>query len=124
MATQSKKQILNKKEKEICQKVVDGRESVEKKRAVALLALNDGVTRTQASVISGLTIGQVNYLVNIFNKKRMDIFSEEITGKLKPGKNEKKSKKQKKEKKKDKKKKKGNKDKSAKRKKSKKKKQE
>jgi hypothetical protein len=44
-------------------------------RATALLALHAGDTQSSAAIISGLTIGQVRYIVSRFRRLGMDALS-------------------------------------------------
>jgi hypothetical protein len=97
--------LLSTKEQEICT-TLSSQRTLQGKRAKALLALNDGDTQVIAAKKSGLSYGQVKYLLTIFRKKHMSVFPEKAkTGtESKPMKKTKaqKSKKTKKEKKKDK----------------------
>jgi transposase-like protein len=72
------------------------------KRAIALLAIDDGVTQAEAAQQAGLTPGQVKYWLDKFRQVRMQIFPEEVlkdqepeaaakAGKSKAKKNKKKS---------------------------------
>ena len=100
MAKQNGEKLLTKKEIEICQKITNAADKLASKRARALLALNEGVTRAIAAEQSGLTLGQVRYLLTAFNEKHLAIFPEDtskpthtIEKKIKASKDKKKTKK-------------------------------
>jgi hypothetical protein len=48
------------------------------KRAIALLAIDEGATQAEAAQQAGLTRGQVKYWLGKFRQVRMQIFPEEI----------------------------------------------
>ena len=48
------------------------------KRAIALLAIDDGATQAEAAQQAGLTPGQVKYWLSKFRQVRMQIFPEEV----------------------------------------------
>lgn len=70
-----KQSLLSPEQKKCCQAIVDERKGRESQRAAALLGLESGMTQTQAAESSGLTIGQIRYLLTIFRRKAMDMFS-------------------------------------------------
>lgn len=82
MAHSKKSKLLSKKEQELCQHIALSDENLAGKRAKALLALNDGVTRAIAAENSGLTDGQLKYLLSAFTLKRLSIFPEDIFSSL------------------------------------------
>ena len=67
------KSLLSIKEQEFCNNLSSQR-TLQGKRAKALLALNDGDTQVIAANKSGLTYGQVKYLLSVFRKQGMGIF--------------------------------------------------
>ena len=69
--------LLTSPEQAICKQIAD-HEAPHSQRAVALLALNENGTQTQAAEESGLSVGQVKYWVAEFRKKRLDIFPETL----------------------------------------------
>jgi outer membrane biosynthesis protein TonB len=71
-----KQALLKSRDKTICEKLSSQR-TLEGKRAKALLALNDGDTQVIAANKSGLTYGQVKYLLSVFRKQGMSIFPEQ-----------------------------------------------
>ncbi len=48
------------------------------KRAIALLAIDDGATQAEAAQQAGLTPGQIKYWLSKFRQVRMQIFPEEV----------------------------------------------
>ncbi|HDR04404.1 MAG TPA: helix-turn-helix domain-containing protein, partial [Candidatus Marinimicrobia bacterium] len=66
---------LNADELDICQKISADEQNLHQKRAIALLALDDGKSRSEAASISGLSPGQVKYLSAKFLKNRIAILS-------------------------------------------------
>jgi len=68
-----KKTLLSTKEFEICTNL-NSQGTLEGKRAKALLALNDGDTQAMAAKKSGLSYGQVKYLLTVFRKKGLALF--------------------------------------------------
>lgn len=48
------------------------------KRAVALLAVDEGATQSEAAQQAGLTVGQVRYWLGKFRQVRMEIFPDQI----------------------------------------------
>lgn len=71
--------FLSTKERKTCLKYCQVDDEITSKRAKALLALDEGYTQVKAGVVSGLTRGQVNYLVTLFRNKGMDLFSQETS---------------------------------------------
>jgi hypothetical protein len=66
--------LLNEKEHKACLKLCVADDEITRNRAKALMALDEGCTQSKAGTLSGLTRGQVNYLVVLFRKKGMDLF--------------------------------------------------
>lgn len=66
--------LLSSKERVACQAVVAKQSGLASQRAAVLLALAEGTTQIKAAELSGLTIGQIRYLLTIFRRKGMDIF--------------------------------------------------
>ena len=69
--------LLTPQEREICQILASGK-SLDIQRAHALLALDEGATQSQAAQQSGLTRGQVKYLLGKFREERLTLFPEGI----------------------------------------------
>jgi hypothetical protein len=65
--------ILDGEELDLCQKIAADNKNLFYKRAIVLLALNDGKSRREAADISGLSPGQVKYIAAKFLKIRTDI---------------------------------------------------
>jgi hypothetical protein len=75
--TQISDSLLTEKERTYCQSIAQSGEGLMNKRAAALLALDDGSTRAEAGERSGLTLGQVRYLLATFRQKRLGMFTKE-----------------------------------------------
>ncbi|MEZ4600108.1 MAG: hypothetical protein R2940_10025 [Syntrophotaleaceae bacterium] len=71
----ARKVILSAEEKIRCLALVDLRAGLDSQRAAALIALDQGVTQGVAAGQSGLTLGQVRYLLQIFLRDRMEVFN-------------------------------------------------
>jgi hypothetical protein len=69
--------LLSVKEQISC-KNLSSQRTLEGKRAKALLALNDGDTQVGAAKKSGLSFGQVKYLLTAFRKNGLSIFPEAV----------------------------------------------
>lgn len=67
--------LLSTQEQAVC-KNLSSQRTLEGKRAKALLALNDEDTQVVAAKKSGLSYGQVKYLLTIFRKKGLSVFPE------------------------------------------------
>lgn len=59
-------------------KVISSGNDLHGQRAIALLAIDEGVTQEQAGRRAGLTAGQVKYWLGRFRLMRMDIFPEQV----------------------------------------------
>ena len=66
--------LLTISEKSACRKLANANSGLESQRAAALLAVAAGKTQAEAAEESGLTHGQVRYLVATFRRKRMTMF--------------------------------------------------
>jgi len=66
--------LLKEQELEHCQRIAN-RRTTHGKRAIALLAVHEGQTQTQAAAKSGLTPGGVRYWIGKFRAQRLGIFS-------------------------------------------------
>ena len=75
--------LLSTKEQAVC-KNLSSQRTLEGKRAKALLALSDGNTQAIAAKKSGLSYGQVKYLLTIFRKKGLSVFPEITEAEKKP----------------------------------------
>lgn len=79
----TKTSLLSTKEQLICSKI-STLKTMEGKRAKALICLNDGDTQTATAEKSGLSYGQVKYLLSVFRKKGLSIFPEMKVTEKKP----------------------------------------
>ncbi len=75
--------LLSTKEQAVC-KNLSSQRTLEGKRAKALLAVSDGDTQAIAAKKSGLSYGQVKYLLTIFRKKGLSVFPEITKAEKKP----------------------------------------
>jgi transposase-like protein len=76
--------LLSPDERNACRRVAAGT-APHSQRALALMALDQGVTQSEAGELSGLSQGQVRYWRDRFREKRLSIFPEDIrTGAEKP----------------------------------------
>lgn len=66
--------LLTAEERDACQKVAASGAGLASQRATALLAINQGATRAQAFEQTGLTSGQIGYLLRAFRQKRLALF--------------------------------------------------
>jgi len=76
--TKSTTQLLTAAEQGICQKIVTQDADVAGQRAATLLAINEGVSQAEASEQTGLTAGQIRYLLTAFGKKGLAIFPDDV----------------------------------------------
>ena len=77
----SKDNLLTAQEQAVCMQI-SKREAPHSQRALALLALNEGDTQGQAANKSGLSAGQVKYLVARFRNHGLEIFPDAILDKI------------------------------------------
>ena len=89
MAKVEKTRLITKKEQKYCKQVAAQDKGLASQRAKVLLAINDGASRAMASETSGLTPGQIQYLLKVFKIKRLAIFPESESVKEKTSKNKK-----------------------------------
>ena len=73
-ATSTESRLLLPEERKVCINMAQG-DVPHNQRALALLALDQGVTQADASELSGLTIGQVRYWRDKYRQQRLEIFS-------------------------------------------------
>lgn len=88
MAEKDTSTLLNQEQQTICQDIAAKKSGIDSQRAEALLAVDSGQTQAKAAEISGLTAGQVRYLITNFKKKGLDIFPEELRIAKKPAEKE------------------------------------
>jgi len=69
---------LNRHEQESCEKIALSAEGLASQRATALLVLASGASKAEAARKSGLTTGQLRYLLTAFADKRLNIFPEGV----------------------------------------------
>jgi outer membrane biosynthesis protein TonB len=65
--------LLTIEEQDVCQKIAASG-GLASQRAAALLAIDQGATRAQTSEQTGLTLGQIGYLLHVFGQKHLDLF--------------------------------------------------
>lgn len=70
--------LLSNDDKIICQSISQGEDSIYKKRAIALLSINDGNTQVKAAEDSTLSVGQVRYFLLKYKNLGLSCFPEEI----------------------------------------------
>jgi len=68
--------LLEPQERVLCEQIAN-RQPPHSQRAQALLAIDKGETHAEASRLSGLSAGQVNYWLGRFRTSRMNIFPSE-----------------------------------------------
>jgi len=73
--TQMGGRLLDEEQQVILQNIAKFGKDRTKARAVALLALDEGVTRSEACERSGLSLGQIKYLLATFHQKGMELFT-------------------------------------------------
>ena len=73
--TQMGGRLLDEEQQVILQNIAKFGKDRTKARAVALLALDEGVTRGEACERSGLSLGQIKYLLATFHQKGMELFT-------------------------------------------------
>jgi hypothetical protein len=76
--TRSTVRLLTAVEQDVCRKIASLDRATVGQRAKALLEINDGATRASASQQTGLTMGQIRYLLNTFRKKGLAIFPDDV----------------------------------------------
>lgn len=79
--------ILTPKEVSICKTVADLDIKLLSLRAQALLFIHEGYTQADTAAETGLSIGQVRYLMIIFKKKGINIFPKSLLDAVKTEKN-------------------------------------
>lgn len=77
-ASHKSDRLLSGGERSVCQNIAQSGEGLNKQRAAALLVIDGGLTRAEAGRLSGLTLGQVRYLLATFRQKRLGMFTEEV----------------------------------------------
>lgn len=82
--TQMGGKLLDEEQQIILQNIAKFGKDRTKARAVALLALDEGVTRGEASERSGLSLGQIKYLLATFHQKGMALFTGYSFGEAEP----------------------------------------
>jgi hypothetical protein len=81
---QSTPPLLSAQEQAVCQKIAAQHPDVAGQRAATLLAINGGATQTEAAAQTGLTAGQIRYLLTAFRQKRLAIFPNELLSPAQP----------------------------------------
>jgi hypothetical protein len=67
--------LLTEEERDTCQEIAAAGDELAGQRAAALLAIDEGATRAQASQQTNLTLGQIGYLLHAFQQKRLAMFA-------------------------------------------------
>ncbi|MBN1978579.1 MAG: helix-turn-helix domain-containing protein [Anaerolineae bacterium] len=75
--------LLTVEEQDACQKITASG-GLASQRAAALLAMDQGATRAQASEQTGLTSGQIGYLLRAFRQKHLGLFPDAEAGEAQP----------------------------------------
>lgn len=78
IVAQTNDRLLSEAERNFCEHLAQSGEGLSNQRAAALLFLDSGSTRAEAGVQSGLTLGQVRYLLAAFRQKRLSMFMEGV----------------------------------------------
>ena len=76
--TNTSGKLLFIEEQDVCQKIAEVDAGVASIRAEALIAIDEGVSKSQVSERLGLTPGQIRYLLTTFRKKRLAIFPDDV----------------------------------------------
>ncbi len=76
--SESNKTILTVQEIDICKNLAKLDIKLVSQRAQALLLINDGATQATAAEQTGLSVGQVRYLMIIFRKNGISLFPEKL----------------------------------------------
>jgi hypothetical protein len=77
-STQISDKLLTAAELAVCQKITALDTELAGRRAAILVAINEGSTQAQASEQTGLTVGQIRYLLTTFRRKRLAIFPDNV----------------------------------------------
>ena len=77
-------ELLTTEGREACQRIAAQDEGVWSQRAAALLAIDEGMTRAQASAKTGLTPGQVSYAVSLLRHQSLAMFPNAPSGETPP----------------------------------------
>jgi hypothetical protein len=77
-SNQINNKLLTTAELAVCQKIAVLDTELAGRRAAILVAINDGATHAQASEQTGLTVGQIRYLLTTFRRKRLAIFPDDV----------------------------------------------
>ncbi len=80
MAT-SKAKLLSMQARKKCQEIAQLKAGLASKRALALLAVDQGEVQGEAAKNAGLTIGQVRYAIALFRKKKLALFPDDLLNK-------------------------------------------
>lgn len=78
MAKEQETTLLTLEERAICERVSITDQAPHNQRAQVLLALDEGLSQTEAGERVGLKAGQVKYWLNKFQQQRTGIFPEEL----------------------------------------------
>lgn len=70
--------LLTTEEREICTQIMARDISLISQRAAALLSIDSGMTQAQTVEKTGLSLGQVRYLITTFRKKGMGLFPDSV----------------------------------------------
>lgn len=70
--------LLSKKDREVCENISIGQDSINKKRAMALLSIDNGNTQIKAAEDSTLSVGQVRYFLSKYRTLGISCFPTEF----------------------------------------------
>ena len=76
--TQTNDKLLTEEERDVCQKIAKLDAGLSSQRAATLLIVDDGLTPATAAEQTGLTLGQIRYLITAFRKKRLGLFPDDV----------------------------------------------
>jgi hypothetical protein len=76
--------LLAAEEQDVCQKIAALDAGLASQRAATLLVVDEGLTRAQASERTGLTLGQIRYLMTRFRQKRLAMFPDDVLNEAQP----------------------------------------
>jgi hypothetical protein len=74
LATTQEDSLLSAEQRAVCEQVAAG-DTLDSRRAQALLAIDDDATQAEAGRLAGLTPGQVKYCLHRFRQLGLDMFS-------------------------------------------------
>eukprot|EP01155_Anaeramoeba_flamelloides_P030276 Anaeramoba_flamelloidesa86421_82.p1 GENE.a86421_82~~a86421_82.p1 ORF type:complete len:167 (+),score=40.96 a86421_82:124-624(+) len=70
--------LLSGKDRGVCENISVGEDTINKKRAIALLSIDNGNTQIKAAEDSGLSVGQVRYFLSKYRTLGISCFPSEL----------------------------------------------